>query len=121
MQNKVNHAETLSTEVLTETQRFWLKHYQARQASGKSQVDYAREEGLSIKSLYYWNKRLHQLGVIGFEQSEVQRFKKVHLLPVQTAGVHCKILLTNGIACELSDLDALGLEQLLLTVSRLPQ
>jgi len=46
---------------LTKIQRFWLKHHQACQASGKSQADYAREHGLAIKSIYHWMKRLLQI------------------------------------------------------------
>jgi hypothetical protein len=37
---------------LTEHQRYWLKHVQACEASGKSIAAYAREHGLEAKAMY---------------------------------------------------------------------
>ncbi len=64
MQNTTNQLGVPSGHKLTEVQRFWLQHYQAWQTSGKNQVAYAREHGLAVKSLYYWKKRLWQIGAI---------------------------------------------------------
>lgn len=122
MQKETNLEGVLPEYKLTKVQRFWLKHHQACQASGKSQADYAREHGLAIKSLYYWKKRLLQIGAIDAGLSSTPPiFQKVHIAPVADAGIHCQIQFANGLGCELTGLDASGQEQLLLTASRLPQ
>ena len=122
MQNTTNQVGVPSGHKLTEVQRFWLQHYQACQASGNSQVAYAREHGLAVKSLYYWKKRLQQIGAIDSGLSSTSPvFQKVQLAPVAAAGIRCQIQFANGLTCELDGLDALGVEQLLLTVSRLPR
>lgn len=114
--------EALSEPQLTEVQRFWLQHYQACQASGKSQVDYAREHGLAVKSLYSWKKRLQHIGAVDAGVSATPPvFQKVQLAPVAAAGIQCQIQFANGLACELAGLDEPVLEHLLLIVSRLPQ
>ena len=51
MQKETNPEGVLPEYKLTKVQRFWLKHHQACQASGKSQADYAREHGLAVKLL----------------------------------------------------------------------
>ena len=122
MQKETNPEGVFPEHKLTKVQRFWLKHHQACQASGESQADYAREHGLAIKSLYYWKKRLQQIGAIDTDRPlAAPVFQKVQLAPVAATGIHCQIQFANGLACELTGLDALSLEQLLLTVSRLPQ
>jgi hypothetical protein len=47
--------------MLTPTQQFWLGHWQQWQASGLSMAAYAREQGLSVKSFYYWSKQVRAL------------------------------------------------------------
>ena len=37
---------------LTERQRFWLKHIQACEATGKSIVEYATAQGFSVQTMY---------------------------------------------------------------------
>lgn len=123
MQYDTNRTESLSAQELTESQRFWLKHYQACRTSGKVMADYAREHGLAVKSFYYWRKRLMQLGAIAPESPSTSPvFHKVQIKPVQVGNsVHCHIRFPNGVECEMSGLDAQGLDQLLMSVSRLPQ
>ncbi|WP_293653984.1 helix-turn-helix domain-containing protein [Thiolapillus sp.] len=122
MQNTTNQLGVPSGHKLTEVQRFWLQHYQAWQTSGKNQVAYAREHGLAVKSLYYWKKRLRQIGAIDAGLSSTPPvFQKLQLAPVAAAGIQCQIQFANGLVCELTGLDASGVEHLLLTVSRLPQ
>ena len=62
MHKETNPEGVLLEYKLTKVQRFCLKHHQACQTSGKSQADYAREHALAVKSLYYWKKRLLQIG-----------------------------------------------------------
>jgi hypothetical protein len=48
-------------QTLTPTQQFWLGHWQQWQASGLSMAAYARKQGLSVKSFYYWGKQIRAL------------------------------------------------------------
>ncbi len=125
MDNRTHPQEGVSSELkLSEVQRYWLQHYQACQACGKSLAGYARGPGLAIKSFYYWKKRLQHIGAINIDvPSPPNLFKKVTIAPVApvaAAGMNCRIQFTNGLSCELTGLSGLSLEQLLLTVSRLP-
>ncbi len=123
MQDETSQTKPKSTQELTESQRFWFKHCQACQASGEVMADYAREHGLVVKSFYYWRKRLIQLGVIGPESPSTSPFfHKVQIKPVQVGDpIHCHIRFPNGVACEMMGMDAQRLDQLLMSVSRLPQ
>lgn len=42
---------------------FWEKHLREWKRSGRSQVEYCREQGISDKSFVYWKKRLSSMGV----------------------------------------------------------
>jgi len=97
MQKETNPEGVLPEYKQTKVQRFWLKHHQACQASGKSQADYAREHGLAIKSLYYWKKRLQHIGAIDADMpSAAPVFQKVQLATVAAAGIHCQIQFADG-------------------------
>ncbi len=119
MQKETTPERVLPAHKLTEVQRFWLKHYHACQASGKSQADYARTQGLAVKSFYYWKKRLQQIGAIDADRPSAAVFHKVQITPAAFAGIQCQVQFGNGLVCDLRGLDAAGLEHVLLTVSRL--
>jgi hypothetical protein len=44
-------------------QRFWENHIAQCKASGLSQSEYCRLNKISIKSFYYWKRRLKRCGV----------------------------------------------------------
>jgi hypothetical protein len=109
MQNTTNQPGVPSGHKLTEVQRFWLQHYQACQASGKTQVDYAHEHGLAVKSLYYWKKRLRHIGAIDTDLlSAPPVFHKEQITSASFTGIQCQIQFANGLACELTGLDRHG-------------
>jgi transposase-like protein len=108
---------------LSETQHFWLKHYEACQVTDQSLADYARAHGLAVKSFYYWKRRLRQLKAIGPEPQPpspdpVFHAVRVQRTPLSTAA--CRLRFPNGMECDLTEIDEPGLERLLMTVSRLP-
>jgi transposase-like protein len=45
---------------LEEKKRKWAGHIKECGESGKSQVQYCREQGLSIKLFYYWKRKLQE-------------------------------------------------------------
>jgi transposase-like protein len=66
---------------------FWSRHLAACQAQGVSINAYAKREGLSAVSLYYWRKRL---GLAGSRPRDVvARPQSVHQVDSKTG--HCKL------------------------------
>jgi len=49
---------------LTERQQYWLKHIRACDAAGKTSIDYARANGINVKSLYSARKALAEKGTL---------------------------------------------------------
>ena len=45
---------------LSSKQEYWAEHLQHAQSFGGTMVEYARAEGLSVKSLYRWRHYLNQ-------------------------------------------------------------
>lgn len=122
MEQEINLAVSKAEQALSETQRFWFKHYQACQSSGQSLAAYARDHGLPVTSFYYWKRRLQQLEVIEsapLRPSPHPVFHSVRVQPVTEMA--CRLRFPNGVACELAEVDESALERLLLTLSRLPR
>ncbi len=49
---------------LTERQQYWLKHIRACDAAGQTSIDYARANGINVKSLYSARKALAEKGTL---------------------------------------------------------
>lgn len=47
---------------LTERQQYWLKHLGACDAAGTTTIDYARAQGINVKTLYSARKALAEKG-----------------------------------------------------------
>ena len=82
---------------LTERQQYWLKHIRACDAAGQTSIDYARENGINVKSLYSARKALAEKGTLPPRKATC--FQKV-----QTPGSRFpqnsqwQIQLPNGVA-----------------------
>ncbi len=63
---------------LTERQRFWLKHVQACEASGKSIAAYSAEQGIAARAMYGGKKVLVKKGVLVTTRSA--RFQRVQVM-----------------------------------------
>ncbi|WP_269497027.1 IS66 family insertion sequence element accessory protein TnpA [Castellaniella sp. S9] len=77
----------------------WAAHLAAIEAEGISTQAYARREGISAATLYYWRRRL---------KPAVQRSPTVSLVPVQvkeeTVAQRCTVWLAPGVRLELGAL-----------------
>ena len=62
---------------LTERQRYWLKHIHACDAAGQTSIDYAREHGINVKTLYSARKALAEKGTL--PRPQPSRFQKAQL------------------------------------------
>lgn len=81
---------------LTERQQYWLKHIRACDAAGQTSIDYARANGINVKSLYSARKALAQ-------KDTLPPRKAICFQKVQTPGGHAHsdnqwhIQLPNGV------------------------
>jgi hypothetical protein len=62
---------------LTERQQYWLNHIRACDAAGQTSIDYAREHGINVKTLYSARKALAEKGTLPRPQHS--RFQKAQL------------------------------------------
>ncbi len=81
---------------LTERQQYWLKHIRACDAAGQTSIDYARANGINVKSLYSARKALAEKGTLPLR-------KAISFQKVQTPAGHShsenqwRIQLPNGV------------------------
>lgn len=80
---------------LTERQRFWLKHIQACEASGKSIAAYSAELGIAARAMYGGKKVLVKKGVLA--TTRPARFQRVQVMEA-TVGNQWRIGLPNGVS-----------------------
>ena len=80
---------------LTDRQRFWLKHIQACEASGKSIAAYSAELGIAARAMYGGKKVLVKKGVLA--TTRPARFQRVQVMEA-TVGNQWRIGLPNGVS-----------------------
>ena len=80
---------------LTERQRFWLKHIQACEATGKSIVEYATAQGFSVQTMYAGKKTLVKKGML--PATRPARFQRVQVVEA-TLSSQWRISLPNGVS-----------------------
>jgi hypothetical protein len=104
---------------LTERQQYWLKHIRACDAAGQTSIDYAREHGINVKSLYSARKALAEKGTLPHPQSS--RFQKAQLSSSPTCTDNqWHIQLPNGVAVAFGGaVDAKSLSLVLSTAASL--
>jgi hypothetical protein len=102
---------------LTDHQQYWLKHIRACDAAGKPSVDYAREHGIEVSTMYSARKALAEKGVL--PKPRPARFQKAAVVDA-TAAVQWQIQLPNGTLVGFSgEVTARTLETVLRTVASL--
>jgi hypothetical protein len=104
---------------LTERQQYWLKHIRACDSAGQTSVDYARQHGMNVKSLYSARKALAKKSRL--PRPPPPRFQKAE---VASGHVHrdnqWRIQLPNGAAIEFGgQVDARTLSMVLSTTASL--
>lgn len=106
---------------LTERQQYWLEHIRACDASGLTSIDYARQQGIKVKSLYSARKALAEKGKLPPAPAAVH-FQKVQVLGADRDGHRpWHVQLPNGVAVSFCDpVDAAALSLVLSTAAALP-
>ena len=84
---------------------FWTSHIEACRREGMAASVYARQHGLTLASLYYWQRKLTRAAVTGADGTANQF---VALRVVDTAGGAatgmCTMVLRSGLRLELAAL-----------------
>lgn len=96
---------------LTQRQRYWLEHIQACEASGKSMVEYATAQGLSVQTLYANKNILIKKGALPGVQPA--RFQRVQVLEADP-GSQWRVGLPNGVSVAfVGEVDSVSLASIL--------
>jgi hypothetical protein len=80
---------------LTERQRYWLKHIQACEASGKTVADYALAQGINAKAMYAGKKELVKKGVLPRKRPPL--FQRARIAGSMAVANEWRIVLPNGV------------------------
>jgi len=72
------------TDNLTDKQRHWLQQLQACESSGVSVKAYAEQQGIKVKTLYYWKKTQIKKGQRTIE-SNISVYCSLTLIIIDTA------------------------------------
>ena len=81
---------------LTERQQYWLKHIRACDAAGQTSIDYARANGINVKSMYSARKALAEKGSL--PPRKAISFQKVQTLGGQSRSNNpWRVQLPNGV------------------------
>ena len=109
---------TINDTSLTERQQYWLKHIRACDASGKTTIDYAREHGIKVKSMYSARKALAEKGTLPRQPARFQQVQVVGGNRASDSEWH--VQLPNGLAVSFGGtVDAATLSLVLSTAAAL--
>ncbi|ABK45124.1 hypothetical protein Mmc1_2665 [Magnetococcus marinus MC-1] len=86
---------------LSEKQQYWLAHLHTCRLEAGTIKGYAEANGLSLPSLYFWKRKLTQMGFLEESGSGKRRFQRLELSSTSPAGV-CRIQFPNGMTVEWS-------------------
>ena len=81
--------------LLTEQQRYWLKHVQACEVSGKRITEYATENGIDVRAMYDGKRALVKKGVL--PRTHAARFQRAQVVD-SIVSSEWRIQLPNGVS-----------------------
>ncbi|ABK42846.1 hypothetical protein Mmc1_3294 [Magnetococcus marinus MC-1] len=93
--------KSIEASVLSEKQRYWLDHLRSCRSEVGTIKEYAEVHKLSLPSLYFWKRKLTQMGFLEESGSGKRRFQRLELSSKSSAGV-CRIQFPNGMTVEWS-------------------
>ena len=88
------------TQHLTDKQGHWLKHIQACDSAGISIKAYAEQQGIELKTLYYWKKTLVKKGVLPRSRkprAPAASFQRAQIIDRESPDKQWHIRLPSGI------------------------
>ena len=85
--------------LLTDCQRYWLKHIQACEESGKTVAEYATGQGIEAKAMYAGKKVLVKKGIL--PRTHRSRFQRAQVT-VLVSDSAWRVQLPNGLSVTFS-------------------
>ena len=87
---------------------FWMAHLEAIKREAVAKTEYAKLHGLSVKRLYYWQRKLKAITAVAVGTSRPKAFVALRVEePVRAQRLTgCTLVLGSGIRMELSELPA---------------
>lgn len=82
---------------------FWMAHVAASQLETISASEYAKRHDLSVKSLYYWRRKLKKPGKAD-AALPVGKFVELRIAPGGSRPNNCTLVLPSGLRLEMSAL-----------------
>ncbi len=82
---------------------FWAAHVAASQRESIHVSEYARRNALSVKSLYYWRRKLKQSNAADAQQP-AGKFVALRIAPGGFRSTSCTLELPSGLRLEMSAL-----------------
>lgn len=107
----------------TPKQKYWLDHILQAKAQGKKLAAYARQEDISLQSLYCWKSLLKKKGLLPVPEKPGEAFVKVipstkprdcqpKLFSSASSGEGIKVCLPNGVQIDIQSLSNEMLQQM---------
>ena len=86
---------------------FWAAHLEAIKREATSKAEYAKRNGISVKRLYYWQRKLKEPHANTVAASEPKTFVSLRVEePVSHRSPSCTLVLGSGMCLEMSALPA---------------
>jgi transposase-like protein len=84
-------------------EEYWAKHVAANQRESIPATEYARRHGLSVKSLYYWRRKLKKSDKAD-APLPAGKFVALHIAPGGSRPSNCTLALSSGLRLEMHTL-----------------
>ena len=86
---------------------FWAAHLEAIRQEATSKTAYAKRHGISVKRLYYWQRKLKTPPANGVAASQPKTFVSLRVAEqVPNCPTSCTLVLGSGMRLEMSALPA---------------
>ena len=87
---------------------FWQKHVAAAELEKGSASGYAKQHGVSAKSLYYWRRKLHLVTASRSDVSQSSQFVALRVTDkaIEQRASNYTLVLGSGIRLEMAGLPA---------------
>ena len=84
--------------------QFWAGHVTEAKLAGISAIQYAKRHGISVKGLYYWQRKLNTMPAVLSAPNPVSKFVALRVAPA--ASSNCTLIMAAGFRLEMAALPA---------------
>jgi hypothetical protein len=86
--------------------QYWVDHVSANKQAGISGAAYAKLHGISVKALYYWQRKLNPSTPAKRAPPDTSNFVALRVAhsPSELVAVSCMLVMSSGLRLEMSSL-----------------